>query len=349
MEIWWQIYRPGRKTNGEVFNETIFSIYREIDDDIPIKKLPIYDKKKFSGLFEGIIINKPVACFYDFFNPDTKTVIKFPELPRTKKLPLTFSRNHILNKFEKNSYFIRFYLYKVFYNYYSNCFVNGIGWEDYIINLVVSVVTGHRICPKSYIHPHYEIADHDNIKSVSQSLVENYAKIFQKDMTDIDADKIADMVTSCAIKSANEYRLPDMWLNADSCYMEARVNAVELLKNIAKQLKLNIPHEETDEFVLLSLFYMSDPAYEYEQKHSFINALLSDKNMEYPVCDITYTLVSAVFILYAKYLETIGYDIDKFNCNSYTAFINNCELLDKTKFYVFLDNTVQYYRSGLTH
>ena len=349
MEIWWQIYRPGRKTNGEVFNETVFSIYREIDDDISIKELPIYDQKKFSEMFEGIIINKPLADFYNFFNRDTKTAIYFPELPRTKKIPLTFSRNHILNKFEKNSYFIRFYLYKVFSNYYSNCFVNGISWEDYIINLVVSAVTGHRICPKTYINPHYESADYDNIKSVSQSLVESYAKIMQKEMTEIDADKMADTVTTYATKAAGEYILPDMWQNADSGYMEARINAFEMCKDIAEQLKLKIPPEETDEFVLITLFYMTETAYDYEQKHSYINTLLSDKDKEYPVCDITYALVLAVFILFAKYLETIVYDIDKFNCNSYTAFINNCELLDTTKFYIFLDNTVQYYRNGLMH
>lgn len=348
MEIWWQTYRPGRKTNGEVFNETIFSIYKEIDNDISVKNLPTYDKKQFSELFEGIIINKPDAYFYNFFNPDTKTVIRFPDLPRTKKLPLTFSRSHILNKFEKNSYFIRFHMYNVFRDYYSNCFINGISWEDYIINLVVSAVTGQRISPERYIQPHYETADYNNIKAVSQSLVETYAKKLKCDTTAIDADKIADTATAYATKAANEYILPDMWFNADSSYMEARENAVEMCKDIAKQLKFTIPHRETDEFVLRSLFYMSNTADDYEEKHSYINTLLSDKEKDYPVCDITYTLVLAVFILFAEYLKTIGCDIDKFNCNNYTVFINNCELLDKTNFYIFLDNTVQYYRRNMS-
>ena len=103
-----------------------------------INKIDIY---QFVALFEDVNISEPVLDFYSFFNPQTRTFIRYIDLPRVRNVPLTGSRYSIKTKFDKHFSLVESYLENIYKTYYESNVFNGKNWDDYITDIVVNKIT----------------------------------------------------------------------------------------------------------------------------------------------------------------------------------------------------------------
>jgi len=182
---------------------------------------------------------------------------------------------------------------------------------------------------------------YETIKSNAEALISAFDKS-RKRPSGVDAEKIYQAVIRYASKASQEYFYGKPWLHEDSSYMDARVNAALMCTEISQMLMLKITEEAMEDFVLRVLFRMKDMAYEYEERHSHFDAFFPT-DREYPVSDIQYSLVIAVFIVFAQYLESVAARNEK----NAADFIENHELLRNLDFYFFLDGLVQHHRKTL--
>lgn len=142
MESWWGTRKFSSATEGEKLNEEIMKFFRENSPDVPIEKIPCFDKKSFGRLFgeETMEIMKP--DFYSYFNPSNKTFIRFEGLPRLKYFPWCISRKRVLDKIEKNRYRISLRITHLMMRHFGSCVVGGKSWNDYITELIAERVCG---------------------------------------------------------------------------------------------------------------------------------------------------------------------------------------------------------------
>ncbi len=179
------------------------------------------------------------------------------------------------------------------------------------------------------------------IKSDAEALVSAFDKS-RKLPAGVDAERIYQTAIRYASKASQEYFYGKPWQHEDSSYMDARVNAALMCAEISEILMLKIAEDDITDFVLRVLFRMKDMAYEYEDRHAHFDAFFPT-DREYPVSDIQYSLVIAVFIVFAQYLVSSAVHNEK----SVQDFIERHELLRKFDFYFFLDGLVQHHRKNL--
>ncbi|MBR5535507.1 MAG: hypothetical protein IKU60_02535 [Clostridia bacterium] len=137
MGMWWSEESPSGKTNGEALNEAVKHFFKKRGCD----KAEPFNRESFTALFEDMAIDEPAVDFYDFFNTDTKTYIRYIGLPRTKNLPFAGSRRRICNRFAKSFFPVASHIEKIYADYYSTHTFDDKAWDEYITDIVADKIS----------------------------------------------------------------------------------------------------------------------------------------------------------------------------------------------------------------
>ena len=141
MQLWWTHENNFGKTNGELLNDEIEKFFKENKSIISPNGSKRFDIDQFVALFEDVNIGEPILDFYSFFNPQTRTFIRYIDLPRVRNVPLTGSRYSIKTKYDKHFFLVESYLEKIYKTYYESNMFNGKKWDDYITDIVVDNIS----------------------------------------------------------------------------------------------------------------------------------------------------------------------------------------------------------------
>ena len=121
----------------------------------------------------------------------------------------------------------------------------------------------------------------------------------------ISSDEVYDVVINHASKASEEYVGGEMWFDATSPFMRARINVEEMLMEINKLFYINLSHEEIKKcagYIMHTIDYIAS---EYVEKHAFLKKFIGSKRV-FPEADVNYAIVILAFERYINILFSIS-------------------------------------------